>query len=125
MHSHVFAAAVLLICGSASARQPTSSSAYHVGTLTLVSSQVAPDWQGHYTSASGSVDVYCNSSSGATNCSDSPPGGGWYEVELEGERDTKHIRHTLMPVAVFVEGKQMKLHPDFLGRIDEDYDPLA
>lgn len=103
----------------------TSSSAYHVGKLALVTAQHAYDWQGHYTSSNGSVDVYCDSSSYETNCTDSPGPSGHYEVILEGESTAReYSRHTLTPIAVFVEGKQIKLNRDLFGGLAEDYDPL-
>ena len=118
-------AAVLLLCGSAFAQAKTSPSAYHVGKLALITPHQAYDWQVHYTSANGSVDAYCDSTTYETNCTDSPA-GAHYEVELEGDDNThEHMLHTLTAVAVFVNGKQIKLHPDFIGRIDEDYDALA
>jgi hypothetical protein len=123
MNSLVVASA-LLFCGSAFAQEKAASPAYHVGKLALITPHHAYDWQGHYASANGSVNVYCDSTTYETNCTDSPA-SAWYKVELEGESTAPHIQHTLTPVAVFVESKQVKLHRDLFGGIDENYDPLA
>jgi hypothetical protein len=99
---------------------------FKAGKLALITGQHAYDWEGHYTSASGSVDVYCDASLHETRCTDSAGPSSSLFVELEGEGlGREHYEHTLSPVALFVEGKRTKLFaPSDYFSMEVGYDPL-
>jgi hypothetical protein len=126
MKQRIFCVAFCVLISGLTFAQVTD---YLTGKLVLSTGRHVYDWEGHYTSANSSVDVYCDASSHEARCTDSAGLNSSLFIELEGEGEAReHYEHTRSPVAVFVEGKRTKLlTPSKLltPNLDTGYDPLG
>jgi hypothetical protein len=127
MKKRIFCVAFCVLISGLTFAQATD---YLTGKLVLSTGRHVYDWDGHYTSANSSVDVYCDASSHEARCTDSTGPNSSLFIELEGESDAReHYKHTISPVAVFVEGKRTKLLTTgvfaLVDDLDAGYDPLG